>query len=74
MNSDSGICTASIESIKCQVVSFKVFIKVYRSQVFGELVCWRPQNKTVGRIGMFSLCSFGSPYSLGGCGTGRLSQ
>ena len=33
-----------------------------------------PQNETIGRIGMFGLCSFGSPYSLGDCGTGHLSR
>ena len=46
----------------------------YSSQV--QLDSWYvgdPQNETIGRIGMFGLCSFGSPYSLGGCGTGHLS-
>ena len=38
----------------------------YSSQVFGQL--------TIGLIGMFGWCSFGSPYSLGGCGTGHLSR
>ena len=46
----------------------------YSSQVFGQLVLGDPQNETIGRIGTFGLCSFGSPYSLGGCGTGHLSR
>ena len=33
-----------------------------------------PQNETIGRIGKPGLCSFGSPYSFGGCGTEHLSR
>ena len=47
---------------------------------FGKLVkyldSWQvgdPQKETMGRIGMSGLCSFDSPYSLGGCGTLHLS-
>ena len=32
-----------------------------------------PQEETMGRTGMLSLCSIGSPYSLGGCGILHLS-
>ena len=34
-----------------------------------------PQNETMFRIGtvMLGLCSLGSPYTLGGCGTRQLS-
>ena len=31
------------------------------------------KKETMGRIGMLGLCSFSSPYSLGGCGTLHLS-
>ena len=32
-----------------------------------------PKKETMGHIGVLGLCSFGSPYSLGGCGTQHLS-
>ena len=47
---------------------FNTLVKYLDSWQVGD-----PQKETMGRIGMLGLCSFGSPYSLGGCGTLHLS-
>ena len=75
----SGICAILIASMKfsvdcslCLDWSVKgcsTVVKYLDSCYVGD-----PQNKTIGCIGMFGLCSFGSPHSLGGCGTGHLSR
>ena len=74
----SCICAVFIASIKFSVdyslcldwsvKSSSIVVKYLDSWYVGD-----PQKETIGRIGMFGLCSFGSPYSLGGCGTGHLS-
>ena len=50
------------------VRGFSTLVKYLDSWKVGD-----PQKETMGRIGMLGLCSFGSPYSLGGCGTLHLS-
>ena len=62
----------SVDSSLCLDLSVKgcsIVVKYLDSWYVGD-----PQNKTMGRIGTLGLCSFGSPYSLGGCGTELLSR
>ena len=75
----SGICIVLMvlmkSSVDCSlrldssVKGFSMVVKYLESSYVGD-----PQNETMGRIGMLGLCSFGSPYSFGGCGTEHLSR
>ena len=74
----SGNCIVLMASIKfsvdfslcldSSVRGFSTLVKYLDSRWVGD-----PQKETIGRIGMLGFCSFGSPYSLGGCGTLQLS-
>ena len=69
----SGICIVLMATIKfsvdcslcldSSVRGFSTLVKYLDSWWVGD-----PQKETMGPIGMLGLCSFGSPYSLGGCG------
>ena len=69
----SGICIVLMATIKfsvdcslcldSSVRGFSTLVKYLDSWWVGD-----PQKETTGPIGMLGLCSFGSPYSLGGCG------
>ena len=76
----SGICIVLMvlmkSSVDCSlrfdssVRGFSMVVKYLESSYVGD-----PQNETMGRMsGMLVLCSFGSPYSFGGCGTEHLSR
>ena len=75
----SGICIVLMvlmkSSVDCSlrldssVKGFSMVVKYLESSYVGD-----PQNETMGRIGMLCLCSFGCPYSFGGCGTEHLSR
>ena len=69
----SGICIVLMATIKfsvdcslcldSSVRGFSTLVKYLDSWWIGD-----PQKETMGPKGMLGLCSFGSPYSLGGCG------
>ena len=75
----SGVCIALMAlmklSVDCSlcldssVRGFSMVVKYLESSYVGD-----PQNETMGHMGMLGLCSFGSPYSFGDCGTEHFSR
>ena len=75
----SGVCIVlmalmkfSVDCILClysAVRGFSMVVKYLESSYVGD-----PQNETMSRMGMLGLCSFGSPYRFGDCGTEHFSR